>query len=63
MCCSKRQQKPTCYDEVGRAMMRAAATCFAVVVCLSYDTQVVEYNAPTTPKTCGTSPHFFAMKK
>ncbi len=29
-------------------MMRAAAACFVVVSWLSYDTQDVEYNAPTT---------------
>ncbi len=31
-------------------MVRAAAACFVVVVWLSYDTQDVEHNAPTTPK-------------
>ncbi len=31
-------------------MVRAAAACFVIVVWLSYDTQDVEYDAPTTPK-------------
>ncbi len=32
------------------AMVRAAAACFAVVFWLSYNTQDVEYTAPTLPK-------------
>ena len=32
------------------AMVRAVAACFAVVFWLSYDTQDVEYTAPTTLK-------------
>ena len=32
------------------AMVRVAAAFFVVVAWLSYDTQDVEYNAPTTPK-------------
>jgi hypothetical protein len=31
-------------------MVRAAAACFVIVVWLLYDTQDVEYNAPTTLK-------------
>jgi hypothetical protein len=42
--------KPTHHGEVFCAMVRAAAACFVVVVWLSYDTQDVEHNAPTTPK-------------
>ncbi len=36
---------------------------FVVVVWLSYDTQVVQYNAPTTPQPCKTFPQFIAMIK
>ena len=39
----------------GSTMVRAAAECTVVVVvglCLSYNTQVVECNALTTPKPC-----------
>ena len=32
------------------AMVRATAACFVVVLWLLYDTQDVEYDAPTTPK-------------
>jgi hypothetical protein len=42
-------------------MVRAAAACFVVVVWLSYDTQVVQYNAPTTPQPCESFPQFIAM--
>jgi hypothetical protein len=45
---SKMPLKPTRHDEVGSAMVRAAAACFVVVVCLSYNAQVEEYNNPTT---------------
>jgi hypothetical protein len=31
-------------------MVRAAVACFVVVLWLSYNTQVEEYDAPTTPK-------------
>jgi hypothetical protein len=44
-------------------MVRAAAACFVVVVWLSYDTQVVMYNAPTTPQLCETFPQFILMTK
>jgi hypothetical protein len=44
-------------------MVRAAAACFVAVVWLSYDTQVVKYNAPTTPQPYETFPQFIAMKK
>ena len=42
------------------AMVRAAVACFAVVFWLLYNTQDVEYTAPTTPKPspeCKFSPH------
>ncbi len=63
MCWPKRQPKLTCHDEVGCAIVRAAAACFVVIVCLLYDSQVLEYNTPTIPKPCETSPHFFEMNK
>ena len=63
MCWLKRPPKPTCHDEVGCAIVRAAAAYFVVVVCLSYNSQVVEYNAPTTPKPCEAFPQFFATIK
>jgi hypothetical protein len=44
-------------------MVRTAAACFEVVVCLSYDTQVVQENAPTTPQPYETFPQFIAMIK
>jgi hypothetical protein len=44
-------------------MVKAAAACFVVVAWLSYDTQVVQYNAPTTPQPCETSPQIIAMIK
>jgi hypothetical protein len=44
-------------------MVRAAAACFVVVLWLSYDTQVVQYNAPTTPQLCETFPQYIAMIK
>ncbi len=44
-------------------MVRAAAACFVVVVWLLYDTQVVQYNAPTKPQPCETFPQFIAMIK
>jgi hypothetical protein len=44
-------------------MVRAAAACFVVVVWLLYDTQVVQYNAPTAPKPCESFPQFIAMIK
>ncbi len=44
-------------------MVRAGAACFVVVVWLSYDTQVVKYNAPTTPQPCETFPQFILMTK
>ena len=37
-------------------MVGAAAACFVVVLWLSYDTQDVEYTAPTTPKPSETFP-------
>jgi hypothetical protein len=36
--------------------------CCAMVRVL-YDTQVVQYNAPTTPQPCETFPQFIAMIK
>jgi hypothetical protein len=42
-------------------MVRAAAACFVVVAWLSYDTQVVQYNAPTTPQPCETFCRFIAI--
>ena len=33
------------------------------LLCLLYDSQVIEYNTPTIPKPCETSPQFFAMNK
>ncbi len=45
------------------AMVRVAAACFVVVVCLSYNTQVVKYNAPTTLQPCETFPQFILMIK
>jgi hypothetical protein len=36
---------------------------FVVVVWLSYVTQVVQYNAPTTPQPCEIIPQFIAMIK
>jgi hypothetical protein len=44
-------------------MVRAVAACFVVVVWLLYDTQVVKYNAPTTPQLCETFPRFILMIK
>jgi hypothetical protein len=44
-------------------MVRAAAACFVVVAWLSYDTQVVKYNAPTTPQLYETFPRFILMIK
>jgi hypothetical protein len=44
-------------------MVRAATACFVVVVWLLYDTQVYQYNAPTTPQPCETFPQFIAMIK
>jgi hypothetical protein len=44
-------------------MVRAAAACFVVVAWLLYDTQVVQYNAPTTPQHCETFPQFIVMIK
>jgi hypothetical protein len=44
-------------------MVRAAAACFVVVAWLSYDTQVVQYNALTTPQPCGTFLQLIAMMK
>jgi hypothetical protein len=44
-------------------MVRVAAACFVVVAWLSYDTQVVKYNAPTTPQPCETFPLFISMIK
>jgi hypothetical protein len=44
-------------------MVRAAAACFVVVTWLSYDTQVVQYNTPTTPQPCETFPQFIAKIK
>jgi hypothetical protein len=44
-------------------MVRAAAACFVVVAWLSYDTQVVQYNASTTPQPCKTLPKFILMIK
>jgi hypothetical protein len=44
-------------------MVRAEAACFVVVAWLSYDTQVVKYNIPTTLQPCETFPRFIAMTK
>jgi hypothetical protein len=44
-------------------MVRAATVCFVVVVWLSYDTQVVKYNTPTTPQPCETFLQFILMTK
>ncbi len=44
-------------------MVRAAAACFVVVAWLLNDTQVVKYNAPTTPQPCETFPLFILMIK
>jgi hypothetical protein len=44
-------------------MVRTAAACFVVVAWLSYDTQVVQYNVPTTPQPCETLLRFIAMIK
>jgi hypothetical protein len=44
-------------------MVRAAAACFVAVAWLSDDTQVVQYDAPTTPQPCETFPQFIAMIK
>jgi hypothetical protein len=44
-------------------MVRAAAVCFVVVAWLMYDTQVVEYNAPTISQPCETFPQFIATIK
>jgi hypothetical protein len=43
-------------------MVRAAAACF-VVAWLSYNTQGVKYNAPTTPQLCETFLQFISMTK
>ncbi len=45
------------------AMVRAVAACFVVVAWLSYNTQVVKYNAPTTPQPWETFPQFILMIK
>ncbi len=45
------------------AMARAAAACFVVVAWLSYDTQVVQFIAPTTPQLWETFPQFIVMIK
>ncbi len=44
-------------------MVRVAAACVVVVVWLFYDTQVVKYNAPTTPLPCETFPQLIATIK
>jgi hypothetical protein len=44
-------------------MVRAAAACLVVVAWLSYDTQVVKYNAPTRTQPCETFPQFILMIK
>jgi hypothetical protein len=44
-------------------MVRVSAACFVVVAWLSYDTQVIKYNAPTTPQPGETFPWFIAMIK
>ncbi len=44
-------------------MVRVAAACFVVVAWLLYGTQVVKYNAPTTPQPCETFPLFILMIK
>jgi hypothetical protein len=44
-------------------MVRAAAACFMVVAWLSYNIQVVKYNAPTIPQPCETFPRFISMTK
>ncbi len=43
--------------------VRAAVACLVVVVWLSYDTQVVQYNIPTTPQPYETFPQLIAMIK
>ena len=55
-----------CFGQFGcqkQLVMMIEWQCFVVVVCLSYDTQVVDYNVRTTPKPCGTFPRFFATMK
>jgi hypothetical protein len=42
-------------------MVRATAACFVLVVWLLYDTQVVQYNSPTTPQPCETFPQFIVI--
>jgi hypothetical protein len=42
-------------------MVRAAAACFVVVAWLSYDTQFVQYNSPTTPQPHETFPQLIEM--
>jgi hypothetical protein len=44
-------------------MVRAAVACFVVVAWLLYDTQVIKYNAPTSPQPCETFPQFISMIK
>jgi hypothetical protein len=44
-------------------MVRVAVACFVVVVWLSYDTQVVQYNALPTPQPCETFPPLITMIK
>jgi hypothetical protein len=44
-------------------MVKVAAACFVVVAWLSYDTQVLKYNAPITPQPCETFLQFFSMIK
>jgi hypothetical protein len=45
-----------CHGESG-------SSSFVVVAWLSYDTQVVQYNAPTTPQQCETFLQFIVMIK
>jgi hypothetical protein len=44
-------------------MVKVAAACFVVVAWLLHNTQVVEYNVPTTPQPCETFPRFILMIK
>ncbi len=45
------------------AMVRAVAACFVVVAWLSYNSQVVKYNTPTTPQLCETFPQLILTTK
>ncbi len=44
-------------------MVRTAAACFVVVAWLSYNAEVVKYNATTTPQPCKTFPRVILMIK